>query len=108
MLPDDVAAAGLSRTAARHRLRTGRWERKRRRVYGIAGVRPTFEQEAARLSHGPDALVTGPTAARIWNMPGRHEVDGVHLLTLTPGKARGPGVVTRRSRVIVPADRAGR
>ncbi len=100
--------AGLSRTAVRHRLRTGRWERKRRRVHGIAGVRPTFEQEveAARLSHGADALVTGPTAARIWQMAGRHDTDGIHLLTLTPAKARGPGIVTRRSQFIVPADQA--
>lgn len=104
----DAASAGLSRDAVRHRLQQGRWERKRRRVYGIAGVRPVFEQEAeaARLSHGPDALVTGPTAARIWGMAGRHESEGIHLLTLTPTKARGPGVVTRRSKVIVPADRA--
>lgn len=106
--PADVASASLSRKAVRHRLRTGRWERKRRRVYGIAGTRATFEQEveAARLSHGPDALVTGPTAAKVWDMAGRHEADGIHLLTLTPGKARGPGIVPPRSKVIVPADRA--
>ena len=105
--PEDAAGSGLSRTAVRHRLRTGRWERKRRRVHGIAGVRPTFEQEAeaARLSHGADALVTGPTAARIWQMAGGHDCDGIHLLTLAPAKARGPGIVTRRSGVIVPADR---
>jgi len=108
--PGDARAVGLSRNAVRHRVRAGRWERKRRGVYGIAGVRPTFEQEveAARLAHGADALATGPTAARIWEMAGRHEVEGIHLLTLTPSKARGPGVVTRRSRLIVPADRATR
>jgi len=108
VLPDDARSAGLSRDAVRHRLRHGRCERKRRGVYGIAGILPAFEQEveAARLSHGPDALVTGPTAARVWGMAGRHEQDGIHILTLTPGKARGPGIVTRRSKVIVPADRA--
>lgn len=106
--PADAASANLGPKAVRHRLRTGRWERKRRRVYGIAGVRATFEQEveAARLSHGPDALVTGPTAARVWDMAGRHDAEGIHLLTLTPGKARGPGIVTRRSKLIVPADHA--
>ncbi len=108
--PGDAAAAGFSRTAWQHRVRTGRWERKRRRIYAIGGVPSSFEQEveAARLSHGPGALATGPTAARLWDMPGRHESDGIHLLTLTPGKARGPGIVTRRSRLIVPADRASR
>ena len=56
----DAVSAGLSPTAVRRRLRTGRWERKRRTVYAIAGVRPTFEQEveAARRAHGADALVT--------------------------------------------------
>lgn len=104
----DVAAAGFGSNAVRHRLRTGRWERRRRGIYSIAGVRHSFEQEveAARLAHGPMALVTGPTAAKIWDMAGRHDEDGIHLLTLTPGKARGPGIVTRRSKVIVPADRA--
>ena len=108
--PPDVAAVGFSRSAVRHRLRAGRWERKRRRIYGIGGIRPTFEQEveAARLAHGAEALVTGPTAARIWDMVGRHDGDGIHLLTLTPGKARGPGVVTRRTTCIAPADRAVR
>jgi len=41
-------------------------------------------------------------------MAGRHDIDGIHLLTLTPAKARGPGVITRRSKTIVPADRASR
>ncbi|CAA9240642.1 MAG: hypothetical protein AVDCRST_MAG76-1742 [uncultured Acidimicrobiales bacterium] len=108
--PGDAIAVGFSRNAVRHRVRAGRWDRRRRRVYGISGVAPSFEQEveAARLSHGPDALATGPTAARIWDMAGRHDSDGIHLLTLTPGKARGPGIVTRRSKLIVPADRATR
>ena len=94
----------------RYRQQKGRWTHKRRRVSCIAGIRPTFEQEveAARLSHGDDALVTGPTGARVWGMPGRHEAVGIHVLTLTPCKARGPGIVTRRSKVIVPADRATR
>jgi len=107
-VPEDVPAVGFSRNAVRHRVRVGRWERKRRRIYAIAGVRPTFEQEveAARLSHGPNALATGPTAARIWGMVGRHDVEGIHLLTLAPGKARGPGIVTRRSKLIESADRA--
>lgn len=106
--PGDAARAGLTRMAVQHRLQTGRWWRERRGVYVIAGVGGSFERaaEAARLAHGDDALVTGPTAATIWDMPCRHESDGVHVLTLTPGKARGPGVITRRSKVIVPADRA--
>ena len=110
--PAAASRAGLSRKAVRHRLRTGRWDHKRRGVYAIAGVHPSFEQEveAARVAHGPETLVTGPTAARLWDMPGRHEGnrDGIHLLTITPGKARGPGIVTRRTKVIVPADRASR
>jgi hypothetical protein len=103
----DLDPLGVTPHAARVRRARGQWSRMRRSVVAIAGAPPSFEQvvAAAAMSRGDDVLVAGPTAARLWNMPGRHDAPGINLLTVTPAKARGDGIVTRRTKLLVPADR---
>jgi hypothetical protein len=103
----DLAAAGIGDTAVRTRRAAGRWTAERRGVVSIAGLPPTFEGKvmAAVLGH-PNGKVfaAGPTAARIWPTPCPPESSLINLLTVDPAKARGDGIATRRTRVLVPAD----
>jgi hypothetical protein len=104
---DGLSELGVTAHGARVRRANGQWTPLRRSVVAITGTPPSFEQvvAAAAMSRGDDVLVAGSTGARLWEMPGRHLGAGINLLTVTPAKARGDGIVTRRTRLLVPADR---
>ena len=83
-------AAGFTRHAICHRVRTGRWRRLSRGVYAIAGVPDTPEQRvvAAMLRFGSLAVAASRTAAWLHGLletPG----DLVYLL-MPPGQHRVP------------------
>ncbi len=108
LLHTEIARAGVSERTVRRRVASGQWRGERRSVLAINGVPPSFEQvvAGATMSRGGGVLTAGPTAARMWTMPGNHELPGINLLTIDPAKARGPGIVTHRTRLLVPADRS--
>jgi hypothetical protein len=105
---DQITSAGLSDDKIWRRTTSDRWRAERRNVIAINGAPPTFEQvvAAATMSRGGDVLAAGTTGARLWAMPGDHDLPGIQLLTVIPAKARGNGIVTRRTKLLVPADRA--
>jgi hypothetical protein len=60
---------------------------------------------AAILGHKNGTVVAaGPTAAQLWRTPCQPDSTLIHLLTVDPAKARGEGIATRRTRILVPAD----
>lgn len=65
-------AAGMSATSVKTRVRSGRWERRARGVYAIAGSPKTRAQEIllACLASGPEAMATSYTAAELHGLTG--------------------------------------
>ncbi len=102
---------GLTDRQVDRRLRNGLYVPHRTGVLLVAGVPPSWEQsvQGAVLACGPEAMAAGPTAARVWDLSPRPSPQGIHVLTPTSaGRARRPGIVARRSSILVPADRSQR
>ena len=82
---------GLTKRQVDARVAAGRWERRRRGVYAIAGAPPSERQAvlAAQLAAGPAAAAAQLTASRLWGLQfpapqaihlvgPRRRLDGVH------------------------------
>lgn len=95
-------AAGLGRSAVRHRIETGRWELARRTVYVIGGVPPSWIQTvlAVCLAAGSDVAASHRTAGALWGLglpaPEAIEVVGRRIVL--------PGVRSHQSSTLAPAD----
>lgn len=89
VLVGDADAAGLTRSARRHSLATGRLEHVTARVLRVRGSPPSERQRvlAAVLDVSPLAYAGGPTAAALWGLPGYR---------LTPPHVVRPEGVSRR------------
>lgn len=74
--------AGLNREAWRHRLARGDWEVLSARVIRRVGSAPTDEQRslAGVLDVGVGGLLTLPSAAALWGVPG-YRLDPIHVAT---------------------------
>lgn len=72
VLPSQVQAAGMTRSARRHAVASGRLERVTARVLRLPGAPCTDRQRvlAGVLDSGPVAGATGPTASALWGLPG--------------------------------------
>lgn len=83
-------ACGLTRSAVRHRLQSGAWQRVFRGVFAVLPVRNRDRAlaRAACLISGPDALASHVTAARLHKLDGLgpHRKEGVHIT-----RSRGTG-----------------
>lgn len=64
-------AAGLSRDAIAHRVRTGRWQQPAREVFVIAGAPATWRQSliVACLAWGTGVAASHRSAAALWGLP---------------------------------------
>jgi hypothetical protein len=98
-------ALGYTSRAIRTKLSNGTWVEIRRGVYVINGSPPCFEQTllAVTLPLG-DCWVAHGTAARHWEMRYAPQVDAIEVLRPYGRSRRLDGVVSHRSRIIVPAD----
>lgn len=82
-----LAAAGLSPTAVRHRVAQGRLRRLHRGVYLVASLPAQFTAEmAAVLACGDTAVLSHQAAASLWQI--RPRWRGVMDVTVTNGRSR--------------------
>ncbi len=93
--------AGLTHTMIHDRWRAGLWIRMFPGVYRLAGAARSWEQNAmaACLWAGPDAVISGRSAAYLWRLegfgpPGRIEITVPRGTRL----ARVPGVIVHESK----------
>ncbi|HET6772093.1 MAG TPA: hypothetical protein VFH36_02210 [Acidimicrobiales bacterium] len=95
VLVEQVRAAGLTRSALRHSIASGRFERLTRRVLRAGGAPASDRQSvlAAVLDASPQAFACGATAAALWAVPG-YRLTPVHV-------ARPAGLTGRRSGMAV-------
>jgi very-short-patch-repair endonuclease len=101
----ELLAAGLTRDQIRTRLQRGSLLPEFRGVYRVGHAAPGTEATylAAVKACGPQALLCGRAAGHLWRvLKGRPPVPEV----MAPTVRRVPGLITRRSRHIHPADRA--
>jgi len=104
----DVAARmGFSRGHIQHRVRTGRWELVRERVYRITGSPPTWDQQllAATWSSNANALASHSSALRLWGLGAD---DHLEIVTDRAHQVRLPGVIGHRSLALPQDDQTRR
>lgn len=102
---DQALDAGLSVRQVRQKAATGEWTVLRPRVYGSAGVAPTWAQTVAAtaLSLQPQAWVSHVTAGRLWGFPGVAG-DEIDVLVDVDRRVRLAGVCSHRTRALFTAD----
>jgi hypothetical protein len=98
-----LIAAGVTEDEIDQRLVTGALLREHRGVYRVGHRAPTVEARylAAVLACGNGALLSGSAAGHLWGLL-RGAAPPPQVLT--PTERRVPGLATRRSRIIDPAD----
>ncbi len=96
---------GVSRSALRRRLESGRWRRLHREVFALAGCPESWEQSVlgAVLAGGEGAVASHTTAGELWGFryAGRGQIE---ILTPRPECVRRPGVSAHRSIALDAAD----
>lgn len=102
---DQATAAGLTLGQIRRRARSGEWVVSRPRVYGVAGVAPTWEQAVAAtiLSLGPRAWASHATAARLWRLIAE-EPEAIDVLVPLDRRVKMAGVRSHRTTGLFTAD----
>jgi very-short-patch-repair endonuclease len=72
---DDLARLGVTRSARRHRLESGRWTTLFDAVYTLTGHPVPWRGHLLATCHagGPDALASHRAAAVLWGYPGLHD-----------------------------------
>jgi very-short-patch-repair endonuclease len=98
-----LLAAGVSRREIAHRLGSGALLQEHRGVYRVGHRAPSVQARyvAAVRACGDGALLSGPAAAHLW---GLLKGPAPPPEVTAPTERRIPGVTTRRSRTIDPAD----
>jgi very-short-patch-repair endonuclease len=98
-----LLAAGVSRHEITERLRTGTLLREYPGVYRVGHRAPSVEARylAAVLACGEGALLSGRAAGHLWGLI-KGAAPAPEVITRT--ERRVPGVTTRRSRTVQPAD----
>lgn len=93
-------AAGLTREAIRHLLRSGRWEVIAPGVYRLVGSPATWEQRvlAEVLAAGPCAAASHHSAAALLGIPGFERRGRPELTTPRPRRHRASSAVVHRWR----------
>lgn len=78
----DAIAAGFSESSISDHVASGRWTRWFDHVLAPAGMPDTWEQRlrAGFLRLGPDAVVTGRSAARLWRLAGFEDTEALDFL----------------------------
>lgn len=107
ILREEVLAADGSKDFIQLRLNSGLWKKLHQGIYADASVPPTFEQSvlAAVLHVGPRTFASGPTAARLWRIPGF--TDGpIHVLTKSSRIRSTSRVTVHQTRLLDPIDTA--
>jgi very-short-patch-repair endonuclease/predicted transcriptional regulator of viral defense system len=101
-----LVAAGLSESAVRKRVATGRLERVHFGAFRIGGSTPTPESRlmAAVLACGPDAVLSHRSAAALWGFI--EPSDGPVHVTAGNRRGRAPeGIAAHRNASLGPGDR---
>jgi very-short-patch-repair endonuclease len=102
---DQARQAGMTVARVRHKVDSGEWVVRRRRVYAVAGAPVTWAQAVAATVYclQPDAWASHATAGRLWgfDIP---ECDGIDVLVDHNRRVKMDGVVNHRSRALFTAD----
>jgi hypothetical protein len=105
---EQVMEAGLSYSALRHRVASGRLVKAGHRVYAVPGAPATWERSAlaACLGAGRGAVLSHRSAATAWQFP-LPGTEIVHIAVLARSSARysTPGVQVHTTRSLSPVDR---
>jgi very-short-patch-repair endonuclease len=98
-----LLAAGISSDEIAHRVRSGALLREHPGVYRVGHRAPSVEARylAAVLACGEGALLSGRAAGHLWGLI-KGAAPAPEVITRT--ERRVPGVTTRRSRTVQPAD----
>ncbi|MBW3619454.1 MAG: hypothetical protein KY461_04365 [Actinobacteria bacterium] len=93
-LREDARAAGFSDTSITDHVSSGRWCVWFGHVLAPAGMPQAWEQRvrAAFLRIGPDAVLTGRSAARLWQLAGFDRTEALEFLVPRDHTPRIPGI----------------
>ena len=99
-------AAGLSKKAIAHRVRTGIWMQRRPGLYVVAGMPWSWEQDVlgAVLLAGDLAWASHATSARSWRYLGFEDEERLEVTTPLDKRVRQGGVTVHRSGIIEDRD----
>lgn len=94
----DAMAAGFSDGSVSEHVASGRWVVWFDHVYSPAGMPDTWDQRirAAYLRVGSDAVVTGRSAARLWELAGFEDSEALEFLVPRLHTPRIPGITVAR------------
>ncbi|HEX2038980.1 MAG TPA: DUF559 domain-containing protein [Acidimicrobiales bacterium] len=96
---EQALAAGLGEDAIDRWLACERLEPVHSRVYRVAGVPQTWEQDVMAAVMAADGVASHRTAARLW---GIHDADEVEVTVPRGRRCEAVGMVTHRSRDLTP------
>lgn len=94
----DAIAAGFSETSISEHVDSGRWTRWFDHVLAPAGMPVAWDQRlrAGFLRVGPDAVVTGRSAARLWRLAGFEDTEALEFLVPRLHTPRIAGITVAR------------
>lgn len=102
---DEIVADGHSRHTVRYLVRSGAIVTQHRGVYRLATAQDTFEARcAAACLADPTAIITGVSAARLWDFRHVWRPEQPHVLIAHARTPLTHGVVLRRSNCIADDD----
>lgn len=100
---EQLLAAGIAPGVVDHRLKLGWLHPVHRGVYRVGPVMaPRAEQMAACLACGRSAVVSGRSAAALWQMPVDRPSPAAIEISVPKGTRRRPGLRVRRIRSLRP------
>lgn len=93
-LREDARAVGFSDTSITEHVGSGRWCLWFGHVLAPAGMPAAWEQRvrAAFLRIGPDAVLTGRSAARLWRLAGFEDTEALEFIVPRDHTPRIPGL----------------
>lgn len=102
----DALDAGFSESTISDHVTSGRWMVWFDHVYSPAGMPDTWDQRirAAYLRVGTDAVVTGRSAARLWDLAGFEDTGALEFLVPRLHTPRIPGITVARDPDLADAD----
>lgn len=102
---DELLADGLTRSGVRRLVGDGLLIRRHSAVYRLATAPDTFEARcAAACAAEPDAVISGPAAARLWEFRHVWRTDEPIVLVRHDRTPLSRGVQLRRTNVLEPED----
>ena len=101
-----VLELGASDKKIRRLISSGQWDRTSSGIYVVGAEGPSWERRAmtALLLCGPDAMLSGFSAARAWGLISNNRQ--IEILVNGQRRVRVPGAKIKRSSVVEPSDQA--